>query len=136
MKDERLVYVEFKAGVFAALRNYLIRILKTEYNAKITKNPKIQTIGSGGSEAETRVIVDIKLMMGGKEHKVQLRVYNTKCSIDFQGIGAKSDAVFDHLKLMTVGKYFGYEVIPKVMEVVSKDPNIDIDALNEEWREK
>ena len=65
----------------------------------------MQTNGSGKSEALTRVIVDVKMILEGKEHKVQLRVFNTACSIDFQGIGAKSDAIFQHLKNMTVGKY-------------------------------
>ena len=108
VKDERIVYVEFKAGLFAALRNYMIRILKTDYNAKITKNPKIQTIGSGEAEAETRVLVDLKLNLEGKDHGVKVRVDNTKYSIEFQGMGTKSETEFLHLKNMTIGKLFAY----------------------------
>ena len=52
----------------------MIRILKTDYNAKITKNPKIQTIGSGESEAESRVLVDLKLNLEGKDHGVKVKV--------------------------------------------------------------
>ena len=73
VKDERLVYCEFKAGVFAALRLHMIRILKTDFYGKIVKNPKIQTNGTGKNEAETRKIVDVKITVEGKDHKVQFR---------------------------------------------------------------
>ena len=52
----------------------MIRILKTDYNAKITKNQTIQTIGSGESEAESRVLVDLKLNLEGKDHGVKVKV--------------------------------------------------------------
>ena len=33
-----------------------------------------------------------------------------------------------------MGKYVAFEVIPKVINNIKDDPNIDIEALNEEWR--
>ena len=56
------MYCEFKAGVFAALRLHMIRILKTDFYGKIVKNPKIQTNGTGKNEAETRKIVNMYLL--------------------------------------------------------------------------
>ena len=54
-KDENLVYIELKAGLFVAMRTVMMKYLIQDFNAKVTKSPKIQTSGCDDKEAETRV---------------------------------------------------------------------------------
>ena len=79
-------------------------------------------------------MVDIKLKLGGKQHDVKIKVYNTMCSMDFQAPGNKAKQEHEHLENMTVGKYFAKKVMPSLIDKICLDPTIDLEVLNEEWR--
>ena len=91
-EDKGLIYIDFKAGMFEALKVNFVKCLEN-YNTKLISEPKIEMYG----EALERVCIDLQMKVGEHTHDVKVKVHNTKCSLDvagFHGIVAKR---FEHL---------------------------------------
>ena len=132
--SEGVVYVEFQAGVFEALRNNMMRILNHEYQASFTQDPHIDLVGKGSTEVESRVLLDMKITLNEVSHMVKIKIYNTKCTMDFQATKENPNLVHEHLGNETVGRHIASKVIPKVIEKLSSEPGIDFQQINKKWR--
>ena len=73
-----------------------------DYDINLTSDPKIELYGN----AEERMLLDIKIIIHGKEHFLKMKVYNTTCAMDFQAVKHDVDKRFDHLNGLTVGEFF------------------------------
>ena len=87
-------------------REYVFNLNK-EYKAELTQIPNVDMVGEQGSEIESRVLIDIKLNLQEHDHKVKIKVYNTKCSMDFQATGGSINKKFIYLSNQTVGRIYG-----------------------------
>ena len=81
-KDERLVYVDFKAGLFVAMKQKMIKTM-TAMNMPLVGVPSVNKFGTKG--AETRISFSSTFKVKSKKYKVKVKVHSTKCSMDFQG---------------------------------------------------
>ena len=126
-EDRGLIYVDFKAGIFEALKVNFVACLKN-YNTNLIAEPKIEMYG----EALERVCLDLRMKVGEHTHDVKIKVHNTKCSLDVAGFHDVVAKRFDHLDNLTVGEYFAKNVITKIVEQINA--NIDITELNNKLR--
>ena len=70
--DRGLVYIEFNAGMFEAIKKNMMRILKDTYKVIMTK-AKIEFYG----DAEERINIDFQVCLNGQVHEMKMKVYNT-----------------------------------------------------------
>ena len=64
-EDKGLIYIDFKAGMFEALKVNFVRCLEN-YNTKLISEPKIEMYG----EALERVCIDLQMQVGEHSHDV------------------------------------------------------------------
>ena len=93
-----------------------------------TEQPTIELFGPKCAEA--RVCADVSFEVAGKKSNMKIKVYNTKCSMDFQGTKDSSGARFQHLENKSVGEYFAEIIIPKVVKILGDE--VDLEKLNRE----
>ena len=122
-KDHGLVYIEFNAGLFQAMKTNMMSLAK-EQNIILTTDPKIELYGN----AEERMLLDLKVPIKDQEHFIKMKVYNTACGMDFQALKHNTDKRFDHLDGRTVGEYFAQTIVVDIVNTISK--KIDIQKLN------
>ena len=123
-EDKGLIYIDFNAAVFEALKLNLLKCLETEYDTILTSDPKLEFYG----EALERICVDLQMKVNNKNHNIKLKVHNTKCSIDVARQNGTLQERFDYLNNLTVGEYFATHVIRKIVERI--DSSFDIPNLN------
>ena len=123
-KDHGLVYIEFNAGLFQAMKSNMMKIAK-DYNISLAADPKIELYGN----AEERMLLDLKVMIKGQEHFVKMKVYNTTCGMDFQALKHDIDKRFDHLDGRTVGEFFTQKIIVEIANTLCN--KVDIKKLND-----
>ena len=126
-QNKGLIYVDFQAGMFEALKVNFMKSVENdfEYEIKPIAAPKVELYG----QAEERICLDLSMKVQGTEHDVKIKVYNTRCSLDVQGFHDDYSKRFDHLQNLTVGEFFAEHIITKVVEKISK--NVDIIKLND-----
>ena len=90
-KDERLVYVDFKAGLFIAMKQKMVKTM-ISMNMPLSGEPTTDNFGT--KEAEVRISFASTFKVKSKKFKTKIKVYTTKCAMDFQGCGANSDKIF------------------------------------------
>jgi hypothetical protein len=66
----------------------------------------------------------MRMLIGEHSHGLKLKIYNTICTLDAQGLGKEVHTVFDHLGNKTVGEYFANVIIPEVAEYMNNNLNI------------
>ena len=125
--DRGLVYIEFNAGMFEAIKKNMMRILRDTYKVIMTK-AKIEFYG----EAEERINIDFQVSLNGHVHEMKMKVYNTVCALDVQALGIPTETTFAHLSNITCGLFFAENVIVRVVNILDK--HIDIKKLNEYHR--
>ena len=91
--DRGIVYIDFQAGMFEALKINFLKCVANDFNILLTAQPKIELFG----QAEERICLDLKMVVAGSEHFVKVIVHNTKCSLHVQGFVEKYNKKFDHL---------------------------------------
>ena len=99
-KDKSLVYVEFQGGMFEAMKKNLVAVLKKRHGVVKTNDPKVETFGK--SEAEERFCLDMKMVVAEHSHNLKVKIYNTACSLDAQGLSKEMHTIFKHLDNKTV----------------------------------
>ena len=62
--DKRLVYVDFNAGMFEAIKKNFIQVLKERCETEINCKPKVETYGN--LKAEERFIMDLAMTVKKK----------------------------------------------------------------------
>ena len=62
---------------------------------------------------------------------VNIKLYNTACSLDAQGLGKEFYTIFKHLENQTVGEYFVNIIIPNIVKYLNTCLNIK--DLNEKY---
>ena len=97
-----IIYVDFQAGMFEALKVNFMKVIKNEFDIRPVDTPKVEMYG----DAEERICLDLKMTVKDIERKVKLKVHNTKCSLDVQECGDSYSKKYSHLGNMTVGEYF------------------------------
>ena len=122
-KDHGLVYIEFNAGLFQAMKTNMMSLAK-EQNIVLTTDPKIELYGN----AEERMLLDLKVTIKDQDHFIKMKVYNTTCGMDFQALKHNTDKKFDHLDGLTVGEYFTQTIVVDIAKTISK--KVDIEKLN------
>ena len=122
-KDHGLVYIEFNAGLFQAMKSNMMKIAK-DYNINIISDPKIEFYGN----AEERMLLDLKIIVKGVEHFIKMKVYNTTCAMDFQALKHDIDKKFEHLEGLTVAEYFTQKIVVQIANTLCN--KIDIQKLN------
>ena len=122
-KDHGLVYIEFNAGLFQAMKSNMM-ILAKDFNIVMTTDPKVELYGN----AEERMLLDLKVCIKEQEHFIKMKVYNTTCGMDFQALKHNTDKKFHHLDGRTVGEYFTQTIIVDIVNTICK--KIDIEKLN------
>ena len=115
--------------MFEAIKHNMVPILEKKHSIAKTNVSQVETFGA--SEAEDRFILDMKMEVGDHSHALKIKVYNTKCSLDAQGLKGEVQKVFEHLGNRTVGEYFVYIVISKIVEYLER--NLNIKELNEKY---
>ena len=126
--DRGIVYIDFQAGLFEALKVNFLKCVASDFNILLTCPPKVELFG----QAEERICLDLKMVVAGSEHFVKVIVHNTKCSLHVQGFVEKYNKKFDHLDNRTVGLYFAEEIVTKVVKKITD--NVDISKLNNHLR--
>ena len=122
-KDHGLVYIEFNAGLFQAMKTNMM-ILAKEHNIILTTDPKIELYGN----AEERMLLDLKVVIKDQEHFLKMKVYNTTCGMDFQALKHNTDKKFEHLDGRTVGEYSTQTIVVDIVNTICE--KIDIEKLN------
>ena len=56
--------------------------------------------------------------------------------MDFQSLREDILTKHKHLNSMTVGKFIAMKTVPSIIESIKKEHKVDVDKLNELWREK
>ena len=120
VKDDSLKYIEFQAGLFVALKGNLVRILK-EMGMELSGTPSVDTFGS--KSAEIRICFNVLMKVDDKDLDIKVKVYVTRCSIDFQACGKMAPVKIRSLGDKTGGEYFVEDVMPKVVMKI-KDESI------------
>ena len=128
-EDKGLIYIDFKAGMFEALKVNFVKCVE-KYNTKLIAEPRIEMFG----EALERVCLDLQMKVGQHTHDVKIKVRNTKCSLDVAGFHDTVARRFEHLDNQTVGEYFAKNIITKIVEHI--EANVDISELNNNLRKK
>ena len=131
--DDPLKYVEFKAGLYVALGRHMMKTLKEKYNASVTEEPIEETMGDKGKEAVTRVMSEISVDLKGQTYRLKVKVYPTKCSMDFLPLGPNPEYIKEELDNKTVSGYFVDNVLPDIVRTITSDSSVDIEKLNNEW---
>ena len=131
-----LLTVNFQAGVFDAMRKFMMKVLTKDYDAELVKEANVEVMGSSGNEVETRVMFDIQITLNEIQHLCKVKVYNTLCSMDFQSIGENIYKEYEHLNNMTVGRYLATKVVPDVIEKIADEYGVDFKKLNNQWRKQ
>ena len=127
--DKSLVYVEFQGGLFEALKLNMIEILRNLHGIEKSGQTQVETFGI--SEAQERYCIDMNMTVDNHVHALKLKIYNTACALDAQGMGKELHSIFEHLQNKTVGEYFVTVVIPKVVEYINGKVNVK--ELNEKY---
>ena len=125
VKDDRLKYVEFQAGLFVAMKKNMIKVLKN-MGHELKGMPSVDKFGS--NSAEIRICCDILLKVMEVKVTIKIKVHVTKCTMDFQACGGESAMKMKALGNKTGGEYFVEIVLPKVVDDVKKLE--DINNLN------
>ena len=86
-EDGGLVYVDFQAGMFEALKVNFIRCIFDDYGIVPISQPKIEYF----DKAEERICLDLEMKVQEFVHHVKIKVHNTKCSLDVQGFHDKPE---------------------------------------------
>ena len=73
--DKGLIYVDFQAGMFEAVKVNLMKCLKRDFDIKLIDDPKVEYYGG----AEERICLDLRMNVDGNTHDFKVKVYNTKC---------------------------------------------------------
>ena len=123
-QDRSLVYVEFQGGLFEALKQNMVKILKKNHSVRKQTILKLKLLEN------VRLKKDfVWTCVGDPSHDLKVKVYNTTCALDVQGVKDEVHKVIEHLGNRTVGEYFANIIIPKVVEYIEQ--NVNIKALNE-----
>ena len=101
-KNNGLIYVDFQAGMFEAVKINVMKFLKDDHGVKLISDPKVEMFG----EALERICLDMQMPVGDHTHDVKMKVHNTKCSVDIQAFHETVEQRHDHLNNQTVGEYF------------------------------
>ena len=127
--DRGLIYVDFSAGMFEALKQNFLNCLKSTYDVCLIADPKIEFYG----QALERVCLDLRMKINNNIHDVKIKVHNTKCSLDVAAF--HTDEIwekFPHLNNLSVGEYFAKFIVTDIVKHI--DENTDITRLNEHLR--
>ena len=100
-KDERLIYVDFRAGMFIAMKQKMIKTM-ISMNMPLVGEPSTDKFGT--KETEIKISFSSTFKVRNKKFKIKVKVHSTKCSMDFQGCGNSSDKKHEELNNKTVGK--------------------------------
>ena len=63
--DKRMLYVEFNAGMFEAIKKNFVRVLKEHFETTISEKPKVETFGE--MKAEERILLDLTMSVKKKQ---------------------------------------------------------------------
>ena len=127
-KDRGLIYIDFKAGMFEALKVNFLNCLMNNFDTKLIADPKIEFYG----QALERICLDLSMKVSNHSHDVKIKVHNTKCSIDVAALHDEVGKTFEHLFNLTVGEYFAKHVVVNIVEMINSTVNIT--ELNEHLR--
>ena len=127
-KDKGLIYIDFNAAMFEALKVNFLNYLKNSFGIILIADPKVEFYG----QALERVCLDLRMNICNMTHDVKIKVHNTMCSIDVAGFHDEVAKRFNHLHNLTVGEYFANHIIANIVEVI--DTTVDISKLNEHLR--
>ena len=119
-KDHGLVYIEFNAAMFQALKSNMMKIAKEKYQVSLAVDPKVELYG----QAEERMLLDLNVHIKGHDHAVKMKVYNTACAMDFQALKHDIGKIFNHLD-----EYFVRNVLLDIISTLKK--KIDLVKLND-----
>ena len=127
-EDKGLIYIDFKAGMFEALKVNIMICLQTDFDTKIKFDPKVEYYRG----AEERICLDLQMKVNDNIHDVKIKAHTSKCSLDVAGLRDKTSKRFDHLHNLTVGEYFAKHIIVKIVERIEN--SLDITELNKQLR--
>ena len=123
-EDKGLIYIDFNAAIFEALKVNLLKCLEKDYNTILTQNPKLEFYG----DALERICIDLLMKVDNKTYDIKLKVHNTKCAIDVARQNGTLKERIDHLFNLTVGEFFAIHVIEKIVHRINQ--TFDITNLN------
>ena len=126
-KNQGLIYVDFQAGMFEALKLNMMICLK-EVGVKLIADPKVELYGN----AMERICLDVEMPVGDKKHDVKIKVHNTKCSMDIQGFHETVEKKHVHLNNLTIGEYFAKSILTSIVDKLEQ--KFDINKLNDHLR--
>ena len=98
--DKGLIYVDFRAGMFEALKINFLKCLEKNHPTILINDPKMEYY----DEALERVCLDLRMNVAGHLHDVKIKVHNTKCSLDVAAFHDEVGKKFIHLDNLTVGQ--------------------------------
>ena len=127
-KDKGLIYVDFNAGIFEALKVNFLNCLANSFDTRLVADPKIEFYG----KALERVCLDLRMNVLNHTHDVKIKVHNTKCSLDVAAQNDELGKTHKHLNDLTVGQYFATHIIANIVEIINE--KVDISLLNEHVR--
>ena len=128
-EDKGLVYVDFQAGMFEAIKVNFIKCLESDFKTKLIAEPKLEYYG----EALDRVCLDLRMIVGDHNYDVKVKVHNTKCSLDVSGFHGEVAKRHPLLNNLTVGEYFAEHILTSMVEKINT--NVNITELNDKLRE-
>ena len=123
-EDKGLIYIDFNAAIFEALKINLLKCLEQDYDTILTLDPKMEFYG----DALERICIDLQMKVNHKTYDIKLKIYNTKCSIDVARQKGTLNERIENLFNLTVGEYFAMHVIAKIVEKINQ--SFDITKLN------
>ena len=130
--DKRMLYVEFNAGMFEAIKKNFVRVLKEHFETTISEKPKVETFGE--MKAEERILLDLTMSVKKKQYDLKVIIFNTKCSLNVIAKGNTPQKKMRTLEDFTAGEYFARVIMPRVVEYLSAQ--LDISAMNDLCRKQ
>ena len=118
------------------MRTHMLKFFEKHYKATLLKDANSDVMGSDGKEVETRIMYDLEMVMNDVQHKCKIKVYNTNCEMDFQGLNGDVLKRHNHLNNKTVGRYLAENVVPDLLQRIVCEEEIDIQKLNILWKKQ
>ena len=123
-EDGGLVYVDFQAGMFEALKLNFLKLDVNDFEVVPIAQPKVELY----DQTEERICLDLSMKVKDFDHFIKIKVHNTKCSLDVQGFYGQYEKRYEHLDNRTVGEYFSQEVISALVQKINNE--VDVNRLN------
>ena len=67
-ENKGLIYVDFKAGVFEALKENFLKLLEAEHDTNLIADPKVEYYG----KALERICLDMRMNVGTASHDIKI----------------------------------------------------------------